>query len=288
LLIDGANNLNGVDSGFVLKPPVDTITEFRILTHNAPAEFGGSLGSTTNIITRSGSNSVHGTRWEFIRNDAFDAKNYFADRVEPLKQNQFGGTIGGPIRQNRTFFFGFYEGFRNRQGKTARTTVPSVKQRQGDFSELCTEGFTNGFCNNPAHQLFNIFFNQPYSNNRMPSIHPLSQALRASSLSLMSVRTCSRVQGANDKMVDAIAEGALDRAGLTQAECALLDYVKKGTECAARTTPRDVQLLRDAGWSEPQIAEAAYITALFAFFNRVADAFGVPPQGYLELNVLTE
>src|SRR5689334_5853563 len=97
------------------KPPVDAITEFRILTHNAPAEFGGSLGSTTNIITRPGSNTVHGAVWEFLRNDAFDATNYFADHVEPLKQNQFGATIGGPVRQNKTFFFGFYEGFRNRQ-----------------------------------------------------------------------------------------------------------------------------------------------------------------------------
>ena len=77
-LIDGANNFNGVDGGFVLKPPVDAITEFRILTHNANAEFGQSLGSTTNIITRSGTNRFHGALWEFLRNDVFDATNYFA------------------------------------------------------------------------------------------------------------------------------------------------------------------------------------------------------------------
>src|SRR5208282_1158134 len=91
-LIDGANNFNGVDGGFVLKPPVDAISEFRILTHSANAEFGNSLGSTTNIITRSGSNSFHGALWEFIRNDAVDATSYFASTTEPLKQNQFGGT----------------------------------------------------------------------------------------------------------------------------------------------------------------------------------------------------
>ncbi|MCU1315932.1 MAG: hypothetical protein JWN63_1254, partial [Candidatus Acidoferrum typicum] len=152
-LIDGANNFNGVDGGFVLKPPVDAITEFRILTHNSTAEFGNSLGSTTNVITRSGTNQIHGAVWEFLRNDAFDARNYFASKVEPLKQNQFGGTIGGPIRKDKTFFFAFYEGYRNRQGETAGHTVPSVKQRQGDFSELCPEGFTGGLCNNPKHQL---------------------------------------------------------------------------------------------------------------------------------------
>ena len=79
-LIDGANNFNGVDGGFVLKPPVDAITEFRILTHNSNAEFGNSLGSTTNIITKSGANRLHGALWEFLRNDVFDSKNYFAKK----------------------------------------------------------------------------------------------------------------------------------------------------------------------------------------------------------------
>jgi alkylhydroperoxidase family enzyme len=88
--------------------------------------------------------------------------------------------------------------------------------------------------------------------------------------------------------VQALAEGKLDEAGLSEAERALLEYVKKVTEAAYRTTPEDVQILRDHGWTEPQIAEAVYITAMFAFFNRVADAFGVAPQGYLESNALTK
>ena len=182
-LIDGANNFNGVDGGFVLKPPVDAITEFRILTHNANAEFGNSLGSTTNIITRSGTNRFHGALWEFLRNDAFDATNYFASTTEPLKQNQFGGTFGGPIRKDKTFFFGYYEGFRNRQGETDSSTVPSLAQRNGDFSSTCTAGFSGGFCNDPNQQLFNVFFNQPYPNNQLPpvgvpgGINPLSETL---------------------------------------------------------------------------------------------------------------
>ncbi len=167
-LIDGANNFNGVDGGFVLKPPVDAISEFRIITHSANAEFGGSLGSTTNIITRSGTNQLHGTLWEFLRNDAVDANNYFAPAKEPLKQNQFGATIGGPIKKNKTFIFGFYEGFRNNQGVSGQTTVPSLKERGGDFSELCPQGFTDGFCNNPNNQLFNVLANAPYPNNLVP------------------------------------------------------------------------------------------------------------------------
>jgi alkylhydroperoxidase family enzyme len=88
--------------------------------------------------------------------------------------------------------------------------------------------------------------------------------------------------------VQAIAEGKLDEAGLNPAERALLEYVTMITEAAYRTTPEDVQVLRDYGWTEPQIAEAVYITAMFAFFNRVADAFGISPQGYLEMNAMTK
>lgn len=87
--------------------------------------------------------------------------------------------------------------------------------------------------------------------------------------------------------MSAIFEGKLDQAGLTAAERALMDYVKIITEAAYRSTTEDVQKLRDVGWNESQIAEAVYITAMFAFFNRVADAFGVPSQDYLTTGKLT-
>ena len=87
--------------------------------------------------------------------------------------------------------------------------------------------------------------------------------------------------------MNAILEGKLDEAGLTQAERALLDYVELVTKAASQTTHADVQKLRDAGWTENQIAEAVYVTAMFAFFNRVADAFGVPSQDYLTIGKLT-
>ncbi|HEY7617505.1 MAG TPA: TonB-dependent receptor, partial [Terriglobales bacterium] len=176
-LVDGANNFNGVDGGFVLEPPVDAITEFKILTHGANAEFGHSTGSTTNIVTRSGSNSIHGSAWEFLRNDALDASDFIAKEVTPLKQNQFGGTLGGPIRKDKTFVFGYYEGFRNREGRSNTIAVPSLAERQGDFSAICTEGFTSGFCNNPDQQLFNVFTMTPYPNNQLDFINPISQNL---------------------------------------------------------------------------------------------------------------
>jgi len=163
-LIDGANNVNAVDAGFVLKPPIDAISEFRILTHNANAEFGQNSGSTTNIITRSGTNGYHGAVWEFLRNDAMDASDFSTHSVQPLKQNQFGATFGGPIVKDRSFVFGYYEGFRNRQGKTVAATVPSLLQRQGNFSEhgLCQINFATGQCD-------------PVPGNQLPSIDPISQ-----------------------------------------------------------------------------------------------------------------
>ncbi len=88
--------------------------------------------------------------------------------------------------------------------------------------------------------------------------------------------------------MQALAAGRLEDAELSDAERALLEYAGKVTEAAYKTTAQDVQLLRDHGWTDPQIAEAVYITALFAFFNRVADAFGIPPQNYLEMNKLTD
>jgi outer membrane receptor protein involved in Fe transport len=158
-MIDGADNVSSVDGGFVLKPPIDAIAEFKILSHNANAEFGRNTGSTTNIVTRSGSNSFHGAAWEFLRNNAMDASDYFSQSVQPLKQNQFGATFGGPILKDKTFFFGYYEGFRNRQGETVPATVPSAAEREGNFAELCTSipgasiDGTTGQCSNPQGQL---------------------------------------------------------------------------------------------------------------------------------------
>ncbi|MDX2154072.1 MAG: TonB-dependent receptor [Bryobacteraceae bacterium] len=135
-LLDGAQNVNRMDGGFALKVPVDAIAEFRILTQLAPPEYGGTGGATTTVVTRSGTNRLRGSLWEFLRNDRFDARNFFSADVEPLKQNQFGGVLGGPIRPDRAFFFGYYEGFRNRQGFTTSATVPTEAQKAGDFSGL--------------------------------------------------------------------------------------------------------------------------------------------------------
>jgi outer membrane receptor protein involved in Fe transport len=136
-LMDGATNNDTFNTGFVLRPPPDAIEEFKILTHAFSAEYGRNAGSVVNVVTKSGSNTLAGSVWEFNRDKALQARNYFAPQTQPkpeLKQNQFGGAIGGPIMRNKLFGFGYYEGYRNDSGITQNIVVLSEAQRRGDFS----------------------------------------------------------------------------------------------------------------------------------------------------------
>lgn len=151
-LLDGIdNNTNSVDflngTAYVVKPPVDAIAEFNIQTDNYSAELGRSAGAVLNATVKSGTNQFHGDAWEFLRNDALDAKNFFENSGGIAKgeyrQNQFGFTVGGPIRKDKTFFFGDYEGTRIRQAIPSENTVPTALERDSGFtnlSELLTQG----------------------------------------------------------------------------------------------------------------------------------------------------
>jgi hypothetical protein len=133
-LLDGATNNDSFNTGFVLRPPPDAIQEFKILTHSYDAEYGRNAGSVVNVVTRAGTNRWHGSAWEFNRDDKLQAKNFFATAKPELKQNQFGGALGGPLVRNRVFMFSYFEGFQNKQGVTDTRTVLSEAQRRGDFS----------------------------------------------------------------------------------------------------------------------------------------------------------
>src|SRR5262249_14822896 len=122
----------------VLQPPVEAIDEFKVQTSNFGADIGKG-GAVVNVVIKSGSNNFHGSAFEFLRNSAMDAKNFFDDPtapIPPFKQNQFGGTFGGPIVKNNTFFFVDYQGTRINQSQTFISTVPTGPERTGDFSDL--------------------------------------------------------------------------------------------------------------------------------------------------------
>ncbi|HEY8549884.1 MAG TPA: carboxypeptidase-like regulatory domain-containing protein, partial [Vicinamibacterales bacterium] len=139
-LLDGVDNNETWLQTVVIFPSVDSLEEVKLQTSTYSAEFGRSLGGVVNLQIKSGTNAYRGSFFEFHRNDAFDANNFFnnrAGREKPdFKQNQFGGTLGGPILRDRTFFFGDYQGHREQQGQTFLSTVPSLRMRAGDFSEI--------------------------------------------------------------------------------------------------------------------------------------------------------
>ncbi len=153
-LLDGLdNNANLVDflngTAYAVRPPVDAIQEFKVETNDYSAEMGRSAGAVLNATIKSGSNQYHGSAWEFLRNDKFDAANFFENSggipKGKYRQNQFGATFGGPIRKDKTFFFMDYEGTRIRQAVPLTSTVPTALERSSGYtnlSELLTQGGT--------------------------------------------------------------------------------------------------------------------------------------------------
>jgi hypothetical protein len=137
-LFDGISVLQPEPGQLAFFPNVDAIQEFKIETNSPPAEFGRFNGGVVNLTTRTGTNEFHGTAFEFFRNEALNARNFFASTnpVKPkFRRNQFGGVVGGPIRHDRTFFFADYQGQRQTIGRPVTSTVPTVLQRQGIFTE---------------------------------------------------------------------------------------------------------------------------------------------------------
>jgi hypothetical protein len=141
-LIDGVdNNSYGTSNqGFsnqVMQPPPDAVSEFQVVTNNESAEYGRSAGATVNVAYRSGTNQIHGAGWEFFRDTALNAQTYFKPvdgSKPPLRRNQYGGTIGGPLVQNKAFFFGDFEGFRQDKKSTTFSTLPTAAQNSGILS----------------------------------------------------------------------------------------------------------------------------------------------------------
>lgn len=167
-LYDGIDNNDRLTLAIVVRPAVEAIKEFKIQTNLFSAEQGRNPGGQVNVVTKSGGNNFHGAAYEFLRNDKLDANNFFSNRAgqkkPPFKQNQFGGAIGGPIIKNKTFFFGDYDGFRQRLGRVFVNTVPTVKMRQGDFSEITAGIF------DPATTVQNgtAFTRTQFLNNQIP------------------------------------------------------------------------------------------------------------------------
>jgi outer membrane receptor protein involved in Fe transport len=165
--VDGITMVNNRHNYVNLYPSMDAIQEFKVQTGNYTAEYGGNAGTNVNIQIKSGTNQFHGNLFEFLRNDAFDARNYFSPSPLPqniLKQNQFGGTLGGPIFKDKTFFFLSYEGLRSISEAPGTAIVLTPAQRNGNFSASSTP-------------VIDPLSGTPFPNNIIPQnrIDPVSQ-----------------------------------------------------------------------------------------------------------------
>ena len=135
-IVNGGDVKELMNGGTSIVPNLDSIAEFRVLTNNFDAEYGNYSGGIVNVITKSGGNQLHGSAFEFLRNTSLDARNFYSPERSFYRQNQFGGTAGGPIRRNKAFFFGDYQGTRNAQGiDTGLIAVPSAANRTGNFND---------------------------------------------------------------------------------------------------------------------------------------------------------
>jgi hypothetical protein len=180
-LYDGVDNNELTAGAISILPSIDAIQEFKVLSFNYSAQYGARGGATVLVTTKSGTNTFHGNVFEFIRNDKLDARNYFDGPVKPVYiQNQYGGTFGGPIRKDKTFFFLSYEGERVHQALTILSTVPTRLQKEGIFTE--------SFPGSPAPIIYdpstttinpvtNVMSRTPFANNTITHIDPIAQQL---------------------------------------------------------------------------------------------------------------
>ena len=277
-LMDGATNNDTFNTGFVLRPPPDAIQEFKILTHAFGAEFGRNAGAVVNVVTKAGSNTFSGALWEFNRDDALQARNFFAPGNQPkpvLKQNQFGGALGGPVMKNKLFGFGYYEGYRNESGTTTNIVVLSEAQRAGNFGATTIRDPLTG---------------QPFPNNTIPAnrISPVSARLLQEFVPLPN-------STGNRYIVSPTLEDVRDQVGvrfdyqLSEKQSMLVRYMRAETD---RLTPkviaavdqRALATLQDALISHNYVIKSNLITQTRASVNRItanpAVTSGLDPRTY--------
>ncbi|MEK6397585.1 MAG: carboxypeptidase regulatory-like domain-containing protein, partial [Terriglobus sp.] len=185
-ILDGQSNLSTTTGEIAVNPTVDAIQEFKVQSGVFSAQYGFTLGGVVNLVSRSGTNTIHGSVYEFLRNDVFNARNYFATTgvvAKPvLRYNQFGGSVGGPILHDKAYYFGNFETYRFKQSSPQFLSVPTAAQRAGDFSQLVD-------ANNNFIPLYNpytttsstvngntVYTRQRYANNQVTNLDPVAVA----------------------------------------------------------------------------------------------------------------
>jgi hypothetical protein len=180
--IDGVGNNELFFNFPALNPPPDAIQEFNVQTNMSSGQYGQGAGANVNVVTKSGTNSFHGDAWGFLRNTVLNARNFFNPTVSTFHQNQFGGTLGGPIKRDKVWAFGWYEGFRKTLGSTILGLVPTAQQLSGDLS---TSGFPqlyNPYTTTVTSGTSSGLTRQPFTNNVIPPMMLNSSAVNVAKL----------------------------------------------------------------------------------------------------------
>jgi hypothetical protein len=262
-LLDGASNNDTFNTGFVMRPPPDAIQEFKILTHSYAAEYGRSAGSVVNVVTKGGSNVLHGAGWAFNRDDALQARNFFAPATQAkpkLRQNQFGGSIGGPLVRSRLFGFGYYEGHRNTSGTTQNIVVLSDAQRSGNFgATVIRDPVTGG----------------PFPNNTIPADRLDPAATRLIGEFVPPANSPgNRYIASPDSTDDRDQLGARVDLQVTPRHAILARYLRSRTEAIAPPTTRPIgsvakATLQDVLMSDTHIFSPRVINVARFSYNRI-------------------
>ena len=167
-MLDGVANFETFGNSYAVPPIIDAIQEFKVQSHNDSAEFGMGSGGVVNVVTKSGTNEFHGSAFWFLKNDALNARQFNRTTIDPFRQNQFGGTIGGPIINNKTFFFGAAQIFRFSTPASTFFNVPTRGQLGGDFSTLGRDIFDPATTReDPARP--GVFIRDQFVNNVIPA-----------------------------------------------------------------------------------------------------------------------
>src|ERR1700743_2022912 len=175
-LMDGLYDYGAIESTYAIAPIIDAIQEFKVVSHTDDAEFGSVLGGVVNVVTKSGTNDLHGSAWEYLRKTVFDARNYFlpTDQSKPaFHQNQFGGSVGGPVvlpklynGKNKTFFFGAYQGFRYSKPQDNNLFVPTAAELAANEADNMQPQIYNPY---QTVAVGNGFTRPPFPGNQIPA-----------------------------------------------------------------------------------------------------------------------
>ncbi len=286
-LLDGADNTDAMSNVNMPFPFPDALEEFSVDTSAVSSRFGTHPGATVNVVTKSGSNALHGDLFEYLRNGDLNARNFFALQRDSLKRNQFGGTVGGKIITDKLFFFGGYQGTRNRSNPPASIAhIPTAAALNGDFSTLAS-----GSCQSSgkALTLTNPVTGKPFPNNQIPAamLNPVALTIASKYLPVGSADPCGKVTygipvtGDEDQVIGRV-DWARSSKQSVYGRYFIDDYQNpptfNGSNLLTTTAPGNFERAQSATIGDTYTFGPGTVNSVHLTFNRIRDNRGPTNQ----------